>query len=79
MATEELHTRLQLKKKMASVLQQHKDVLETLRTQTRKVQTNYLIEFARNISYSLSAPPNYKEGGATHLLFDRLLGSSIPF
>ena len=65
MEADELIARLQLKKKIASVLQQHEDVLECLRTQTRKVQTDFLLEFARNISYSLSAPPNYKEGGET--------------
>ena len=82
MEADELNARLQLKKKIASVLQQHEDVLEILGTQTRKVQTDFLLEFARNISYSLSAPPNYKEGGETRFilrarLVDRIL-SVVP-
>lgn len=63
MEAEELTKRLQLKKQLASTLQRHEDLLETLKGSASKVRTDYLLEFARNISYSLSAPPNYKEGG----------------
>ena len=63
METRELDARLQIKKKIASALQKHEDILETLKMQSRKVPADFLLQFARNVSYSLSAPPNYKEGG----------------
>jgi hypothetical protein len=59
---------LEQKKKLGQVLRKHQEYIDFIRQPRVKIQPDHLIQFAKNISYTLNAPPGYKEGGKIQYL-----------
>ena len=66
---ENLTELLQEKKKVSALLRKHKEFLDRIRENDQPMNSNHVIQFARNISYTLSAPRDYKEESKSFHLY----------